>query len=529
MKKKIKQEKFILYDEQNFSDRHSLSEKQKHELYDKIDKRQRRNAKIIAISVFLYIFTVAWFLFSVDYFEDIEQETIWLLSTTIFLIIATFLLIFALVTKSKDGKIKYQYKNAKYFYVSTVFGIIGIFILFGGLSSFLDLYTSLFISFIFLGACASFGIYHDLTKGKKPLSRWIKLTITIVLGTIAGVLGYFLNNDKDFTFTEDYSKTAMVIYDKNDQIKAITKSKNVWYAFIEEKNSNKNEFSVSKEPANMEYVYETENTEVYNLSANDNYAVWTEISKGEISYNYYDRYENQVYELIAMPFDEKSPQNYNIGLYNDKIYYEIIDYKENLIDVIEYDISENKDKVIFTINANAQKLGYQSLNVNDNNLLLTTYVNNGFNLIHADLNQIAKENYKPKVIEFSKNYYDIYSVSYDNKNEKYAIYYNEQNVKKISIFNKDGKIIKNVAVLSQKDYAFENKLSLKNNKLYWINMSDSKKISADDYKLKIYDCKKNKTQTVNNVLRYTLDGSTIYGLGFYRNNLNSPRLYEIWN
>ncbi len=537
--RKIKKEKFILYNQQDFSNDENtsknLTEKERKELYNKIDKRQKRNAKIISISIFLYVFSIAYLISSLEYFEKLEQEGIWLLSTFGIVIIATFLLIYALVTKSKDGKIKYQYKNTKYFIFACVFGAIGIFTLFGGFISLISLNMSFFIGFVLLGLSISFDIYHDLIKGKEKghLSLFAEIIIVTILVVVSGGLGYYLNYEKvnNLDFTEDYSKSAVVLYDKNDKIHAIAKSKNVWYTFIEEKNSNINEFSVSSAPENLEYVYETKDTEVYNLSANDNYAVWTEVGEKEIGYFYYDRDENQVYELIKMAYNvSETPQNYNTGLYDNKIYYEIIDYEKKEVYIMEYDIATNETNLVYTVGEyNTNKLAYQSLNVNDNNLLLTTYINNTPSLIHVDLNQVHKENYKPNVITFNKNYYDIYSVSYSNESDNYAIYYNDQNIRKIGIFNEDGILKQDVTTFNKNHYAYEDKIYLKNNTLYWNDTYDSKKLSVNDFSLKIYDIKAKKTQTIPKIYNYTIDNNTIYGLGFYRDSLKDIRLYEIWN
>lgn len=67
--------------------------------------------------------------------------------------------------------------------------------------------------------------------------------------------------------------------------------------FNKKYNTNHYELSV-----NINVVYEIDDVLISNLYGNDNYAAWTEFTKDSIIYAYYDKQENQPYELLTLPF-----------------------------------------------------------------------------------------------------------------------------------------------------------------------------------------------------------------------------------
>jgi len=119
-----------------------------------------------------------------------------------------------------------------------------------------------------------------------------------------------------------------------------------------------------------------------------------------------------------------------------------------------------------------------------------------------------------------------YTISYDK--DTYAVYYKTSGVEKIALFNKDGKLINNIHTFGSSNFAYLDKIELKNNKLYWINYKYSKKKDANNYYLSIYDLKSNDLKRINNIFYFEISNNKIYGLGFYNKNIKDVRLYEIY-
>ena len=542
MSKKEKKEEFIIYNTNILSDGEFISENtkiKKEEIYTLIDNRQKRNIKIFCASIFLYFLAFAWLIGTMIYFEKQENEEVWLLSSLFMCLIATGMLIFSLVTKSKYGKIKYQYKNMKYFYVSCIFGGLGIFILFGGMG-YVDPYLAATIGIISLGISASFDIYHDKTKGNKKgqISLWMEFVITILVYIICGFGGYFLN-EKVYKINYDeiideYSKTTEIVYDPNDRAYLIANYGNIWYTFTNKYKTSHYELSVSNKPENLEIVYETDDVSISCLYGNEDYAVWSEIKdyNGDykVIYYYYDKDENQVWELLVLPFTQDQPQSNNLGLYKDRIYYEVLDYSSGTIEIIEYNITTNETKTIYTITGKtAGELKSQSIDIKDNNLLVTTFIKNKPTIMHINLDKLSTEDYKPNFIYLNNPILNIYSASYDNG--KYAVYYNDSESDKIGIYTNKGVLQKNISKFSKKSFAYNDKIYFKGGKLYWINLNNknSSKPISNKFKLMIYDLKNDKTYEVNKIFDFNISNSKIYGLGFYRDNPKNTRLYEIEN
>lgn len=517
-------EELIIYQYDNSK---SISKEKKNEIYNKILKIQNRNAKIFSIGIFLITFAITYLFVTLDYFEQKELEGMWLLSSLFIGMIGIILITFCNVTSPKEGKIKYKYKNNKYFFISLLISGIGITTALAGL----DNIVIISIGLVLIDISLALDAYHDKTKGNKKISLFKEIIIAFfvcVLCTLLGLLiNYKINPEDDFINT--YSKSALVIYDEIDRPSLISKSNNSWYILTNEYNTNHYELSVSKKPENLNIVYQIDDVKIQNLKANDDYATWNEITEDKILYAYYDKEENQPYELTTLSYNKEEYQNMNIGLYKDKIYYEEIDYENNKVNVIQFDITNNETSILYTIeNALKQDLIYNTINIENNNLLLTTCANGKLAIIHFDLDKCSNNNYYPKIIVTDQYNANAFAASYDNG--KYALYYYVNGKEKIGIFNKTGKLERIINTFNSNNYAYLDKVKLKDKKVYWINyIKEDEKVVPDNFKLMIYDLKEKDTQEVNKIFDFYIDNKEIYGLGYYGKDTKNVRLYEIYN
>lgn len=530
--KKEKKEEFILYNSQVISDDGTISDSQsekidRDELYLKIDDRQKRNNIITCFSIFLYFFSVAWLFGSISYFEKTENDVMWFLSTLGIIGVATGLLIFSLATKSKDGKIKYQYKNMPYFYVALFFEAIAIISLIGMDLLNEDIVLGVFISL--LGISSAFRYYYRNSRGKRDgqLRLWAKILLTVIVYVISFlVLGFFVAEfDEDTSL--DYSKSAIVLYTDEDRARLVSKADDVWYTVTNKYGDKKSYLSVGKDPHNLEFVYESnDDVRILYLYGNDNYAVWNEVSNDKVTCLYYDRSENQTYIILEAEYNDNLPQLFDLGFYKDRVYFEVMDYEKMELQTTEYNIITGEMRVIYTAGiATYSDLTKQSLNVDGNNLLLSTIVNGKLTLLHFNLDEAIDNSYKYEEINFNNQIERILSVSYDK--DKYAIYYIFGDEISVSIFNTEGKAESKVKKFSKNILPTNRRILLRNNMLYFVSCNQTKSREVDKYKLVIYDLELKEFQTIDDIFDFNLDGEDLYGLGYYRDNPRTVRLYEI--
>lgn len=519
--KNEKKEEFIIY---KYEDEKEKNEENK-KIYDKIAKVQKKNAKILSIAVFLYCFSITYFFTTLDFFIDKEQEVALLLTTLLIDLVASILIIYCNKKKPKEGRIIYKYKNGKSFILALILSFLGVIIIFSGLDNLL----MVFIGLTLLDVSISLDVYHDKTGGNMKPNLLKDFVISFFVCIIAIIIGSLINpdvNNDDYLY--EYYKASDVVYDEIDRPALITKGNNLWYIFTNRYKSNHYELSVNNKPENLNIVYEIDDVKITNVNANDNYAVWSEYSPDKLTYAYYDKEENQTYELISLPYSENEPQKLNVELYDDKIYYEVIDYQNNNISLMVYDIVLNETNTLYTINnTDKANLTLNTIRVEENNLMMAICYNGVLQIIHFDLNKYMDKNYKPTVIN-TKIYYVIpLGISYDNG--KYALYYADKEKKEIVIINKEGKVINNKNTFKNNNYVFYEKIKLKDEKLYYVNYEHDDKMSARDFKLVIHNLKNKHKSEVKNIFDFYLDKKNIYGLGYYKNKLKNVRLYKINN
>lgn len=503
------------------------------QMYQKISRLQHRNSILLCIAIFLYFLSLSLIVL----FSDLEEDETLLttLPPLILILIATILLIISKVTKSKNGKIKYQYKNESYLLISIILFGINAFILNDGLTFLMISYTlQIAIWIAELGVSTSFLVYYFKSYGtkRKKLKKWIKVVLFILSISMGFLIAYPISEEvytnSDIMF--DYSKTSQLVYEPEDRAIAFYKSDKIWYTFTNQYNTEHFEFSVSDKLENLNIVYETDNVRITSLSGNDDYAVWCEISKETIGYYFYDVSENQVYELLTIPYSSEMKQIPSISLYKDNIYYEVIDYNEKQIIVVECNITSSKNRVIYTIkDIDDTDLEKNSFNISGNNLLLTSFVNSTPTIINLDLMKPEKDSYKTHILILDNNISNIYKASSDNN--KLILYYNKNGSDTIEMLDNKGNIIQQIYTFANKEYVYSNDIYFKDNMLYYIKLDqkiDSNKMS-DRTKLILYDLENKQKQEIKGIFDYCITKNKIYGLGTYKNNLENVRLYEIWN
>lgn len=537
---KVSSDELIVYDKKQtddldyiFENKISIDDESNNQMYNKLFKSQHRSSVLLCLSILFYFLSMSW-LFIFSNVEE-EQELLLLIPFLIIIAIATILLIISNVIKPKNGRIKHKYKNEKYLFISIILFGINAFLINDGLTCIdisVELEVAIWVAELGLAVTSLVYYFKSYSYKKKRLKTWVKVIlfiISIVIGFLISILVMDeskVNDDLIF----DYSKTTDTIYEQSDRAITFYKSDKIWYTFTNKYNTNHYEFSVSTTPENLFVVYETDNVNIVNLSGNDDYAVWCEIGSENIGYYYYDVSENQVYELLVMPYTKNMKQAFSIEIYKDNIYYEVIDNNAKKVVVMEYNITSNQIRSIYTINGIADdNLVKNNINISGNYLLINSFVNNEPTIIKLDLTQKQNESYKTNIIVLKENISDIYAISYDDN--KYMIYYNKDGRDMIEMIDKEGSIKKRIHTFANKEYIYSDNIYLKNNMLYYIKLNE--KISTNNMsertKLVIYDLKNNKKQEIKGIFDYCITKKTIYGLGTYKNNLKNVRLYEIWN
>ncbi len=204
-------DEFIIYKSKKIKDLKAKDTKASQndlEKFKRVLKRQTRNTKIFCIGIFLFFLAMACFFGMAEFFLKYQLENIWLVLTLTIVTLAIGLIVYTGLTSSKEGKIKYNYKNEKYFYLAGIFTGLGVFALFGGFKLF-GFSNTLFISFILLGLGATFDIYHDKTGGKENNLNLVReFVIALTICIVFGFIGYFINvNSNNFESNYEIEET----------------------------------------------------------------------------------------------------------------------------------------------------------------------------------------------------------------------------------------------------------------------------------------------------------------------------------
>ncbi len=224
--------KFIIYDSNMLGDKTGFNNKtvDKKALYCGVVKRQKRNAIILSISIFLYFVSFSWLTGTMDYFDNKGYNILYFGIFFGLVSISTILFVISQLTKSKDGKILYKYKDEKYFYFSLLFMGIVFFKMFVTLPKESD--SLWFVTFFTsLGAAFAFYTYYKKSCGKKksPIKKWMESVIIILFLSACALTGYFLNLKLEGKVSESsYAKNSIVAYDKGNSAYLIARVDKIW-------------------------------------------------------------------------------------------------------------------------------------------------------------------------------------------------------------------------------------------------------------------------------------------------------------
>lgn len=320
----IKYKNTSINEDSNFISSEKQTIENSDEIYTKITKIQNRNSILFCIGIFLYFLAFSWTML----YSNVEEEQYALLfiPMLILILIATSLLIFCKITNSKEGKIKYKYKNEKIYYFTILMFAISLFISFDGLTAFkINFETEAAIWFIVIGLAVSSLIYYfkSSSKSKTKLKKSVKI-ITTILMLIIGFLSSFIVSDdsEELDITNEYSKSSLVMYDKESTPFLLSKSDKYWFFAINEIGSSKMELSIGSKPEELNIFYDIDNAAIRSLAGNDKIVVWSLETQNKLSFFYYNIEENTNYELMKIEGSVEN-QNPRIELYNEKIYMNI--------------------------------------------------------------------------------------------------------------------------------------------------------------------------------------------------------------
>ena len=171
--------------------------------------------------------------------------------------------------------------------------------------------------------------------------------------------------------------------------------------------------SVGENSTSTNNIYSADDVSIWYFEANNNGVVWCEKSQGFYTYKIYV-FETQKVETVFQVAVDKGYQPQNIGIYLNTVYYCTINYDQQDVQVITYDITTKTTNNIIKVEFHEEKQPY-SINLEDQ--YLSFVCSDQIQVLNLQNNEIVFDSTLPDVVKY------VYGVSYDSKNDTCALYY----------------------------------------------------------------------------------------------------------
>lgn len=251
-------------------------------------------------------------------------------------------------------------------------------------------------------------------------------------------------------------------------------------------------------------IYSVSDVSIWYFEANQNGVVWCEKSQDFYTYKIYV-FETQKVEIVFQVVVDEGYQPQNIGIYLNTVYYCVINYDSQEVQVIAYDIATKTMSDVYKVDFDETKQPY-SLNL-DNEYL--SFVCSGqIKVFNLQNNEVVFDSALPEAIKY------VYSVSYDSKNDTCALYYSDNDSEDIGILKERENDIASVFTFSQNHYAYQDKIECYDGHIYWIAQANVSGDVTDHYKFISYNYLDHKPTEIDRTFSFYRKESELYLLRF---------------
>ncbi len=297
--------------------------------------------------------------------------------------------------------------------------------------------------------------------------------------------------------------TLVQSYKKEHAPSQVVKTKSYWVQLVSEYFGTNYRISVSKEPDDITTVYTADNVLIYYFEANDDYVVWCEETVDTYDYKLYSIKEDTVQTLFSADIEEGYlPQN--VGIYQNKVYYPVVDYQKETADIYCYDTQTGKNASVSSLPYDGE---YSIMTMNVEANYLTVASTSDIVVFDVEKECLVQQTPLPREVGF------VFAVSYDYINEKCALYYSDEDSEDIGFINEAGEMDSHFT-FGDNQYAFEDKITCIDGHIYWIVQMDSTGDVSDHYRYVEYDYVNHKPYEIKRVFNLEVNEDHKYYLAF---------------
>jgi hypothetical protein len=266
--------------------------------------------------------------------------------------------------------------------------------------------------------------------------------------------------------------------------------------------------SVSRDLESANSIYSVNDVSIWYFEANDAGIVWCEKSSDFYTYKVYT-FESQTVETFFQTTTDVAFQPQNVGIYLNAAYCCTIDYEQQIVRVLAYDLVSKTTTDVYTTAFQEKDQPY-SINLDNDHL---SFVCSGqVKVFHLPNMDVVFESALPDATEH------VFSVSYDVQNDTCALYYADNDSEDIGILKEGDQIIRSVFTFSQHYYAYQDKIECADGHIYWIAQANVSGNIADHYTFVDYNYLDHKPTETERTFSFYRDGSNLYMLRFNNNN-----------
>ncbi|MEA4923541.1 MAG: hypothetical protein VB031_09365 [Eubacteriaceae bacterium] len=344
-----------------------------------------------------------------------------------------------------------------------------------------------------------------------------KIGILIILVFALMIIGVGCGSSKNISNPAE----AKAVFDDEGKLPCLMAvSDDTYYVLTSRYGDDAYTFSASDAMDKLNIVYKVENTSIWYLCADGDYAAWVEEYDNHYDYKVYNRNAGKVTTINTIESDENNLQNKQMGIYNGKLYYTISDRSGGKAKIEEYDLAGGGTGTLYQAESTGN--GISTLEVKENTLI--AYVDSDADtILKIDLESGGRER-----IEMPEKMDAVYTVSYDTRADKYALYYSakDSGTEDIGTFCPGDKKIKSLFTMGDESYAYHDTIEIDNGHLYWVTQLNTSGVIMEHYRLTDYDCDKDDVAENDSTFGFTLTDDSVYMMEF-SDSINEVKIEKV--
>ena len=235
--------------------------------------------------------------------------------------------------------------------------------------------------------------------------------------------------------------------------------------------------SIGETPELTNTVYTANDVSIWYFEANNQAAVWCEKTDGFNTFKVHV-FETQTTDTVAQVATDAGFQPQNVGIFLNVVYYCAIDYAQETVRVLAYDLETKTTTEFYTTTFSEDR---QPHTIHLDNEYLSFACSDQVKVFHLESKEVAFVSALPEDTEY------VFGVSYDSKNNTCALYYADSDSEDIGILKSGEENIRSIFTFSKNHYAYQDKLECYDGHVYWIAQANVSGNVSDHYTLVDYN------------------------------------------